>query len=177
MNAPDTRRRRRGEEERDDGTHGMNDNTNRTSSTNTTNGGNDGRDEDISRMDDGNDRTNDTNDGTAATREKSFSGESSRNNTSSSSTRGDTTGSSDSSLRARETDVMFIPPGLVNDAVALTGAFQYGKSMYNILKYCSRHSECCDHLIYSGQRGLHLCLDALVEDRGPCYIEVCFSAL
>lgn len=136
VNAPGTRRRRRGEEEMGAGTHGTNDNTNRTISTNTTNGDNNGRDDDMSRMDDDNDRANDTNDETSATREQSnggLKGDSSENNTSSS-TRGDTTGNSDSSMRARETDVMFIPPGLVNDAVALTGAFQYGKSMYKYIK-------------------------------------------
>ena len=132
VSGPDTRRKRREEEEEmNDRTNGM---TGSTNSTNTTNGDDVGRDEDMTSMNDGRDRTNVTNDVTGATRGRSnsaFSGDVSRNSTKTrddtTSNSDDTTGNSDSSMRARETDAMFIPPGLVNDAVALTGAFQYGK--------------------------------------------------
>ena len=40
--------------------------------------------------------------------------------------RGDTTGDSDSSMSARGGDTTFVPFGIVEDAIALTGAFQYG---------------------------------------------------
>jgi len=43
--------------------------------------------------------------------------------------RGDTTGDSDSSMSARGGDTTFVPFGIVDDVIALTGAFQYGTAI------------------------------------------------
>lgn len=66
--------------------------------------------------------------GTTNSTGKSVSGSKSSTND----TRGDTTGDSDSSMSARGGDATFVPFGIVEDAVALTGAFQYGENNYSI---------------------------------------------